>query len=156
MHGLEINQINCLSIIGFKKEIVTCGFKTSSSPSLMTTPSSCRGSLVLAKLCAFTCFLKSDMPVSVCVCVSVCLCVCVFLSFLFGLSSSVAETGRSWLPLTCCRALLLPLGLLSCCHFRLGGRCGAVRLCSCCALWLSWLSSPVYLIQHYPPVSAPP
>ena len=79
MHGLEINQINCLSIIGFKKEKVTCGFKTSSSPSLMTTPSSCRGSLVLAKLCAFTCFLKSDMHVCVCVCVcvSVCLCLCV-------------------------------------------------------------------------------
>lgn len=67
MHGLEINQINCLSIIGLKKEKMICGFKTPLSPSLMTSPSSCRGSLVLARLCAFTCFLKSGVHVCVCV-----------------------------------------------------------------------------------------
>lgn len=53
-------------LLGLRKKM-TCGFKTPLSPSLMTTPSSCRGSLVLSRLCAFTCFLKSGVLVCVCV-----------------------------------------------------------------------------------------
>lgn len=46
--------------------------------------------------------------------------------------------------------------LVSCCPRRIGGGCHAVPIVFSCALWLSWLSSPMYFIQHFPPVSAQP
>lgn len=66
------------------------------------------------------------------------------------------EREKLAVPLTCCRGVSLFSGFIVA---AVSGVEAAVVLCrswSFCAPWLSWLSSPLYLIQRFPPVSAQP
>lgn len=93
-------------------------------------------------------------------------CVCLFsfgkVSLLRSETKSKPKQKNRVAVPACCHGFLLLWGLLSCSHFRLWGSwlwswCCVGHVCHVChALWPSWLSSPVYLIQHFPPVSAQP
>lgn len=70
--------------------------------------------------------------------------------FSFEVLPWIDKKGRNWLsPLTCCHGLLLSLGLFSCYHLRLGGRCHAMPvvflLCSVAvSAFLPHVSHPAF------------